>query len=80
MSEIEARVKAIIVEKFGVQESQVTSEANFTNDLGADSLDRVELVMEIEDEFGITIPEELAEKIATVGDAVKFVEEKVAEK
>ncbi len=80
MSEIEARVKAIIVEKFGVQESQVTSEANFTNDLGADSLDRVELVMEIEDEFGITIPEELAEKITTVGDAVKFVEEKVAEK
>ena len=80
MSEIEARVKAIIVEKFGVQESQVTSEANFTNDLGADSLDRVELIMEIEDEFGISIPEDLAEKISTVGDAVKFVEEKVAEK
>ena len=80
MSEIEARAKAIIVEKFGVAESEVTSEANFTNDLSADSLDRVELIMEIEDEFGISIPEELAEKIATVGDAVKFVEEKVAEK
>ena len=80
MSEIESRVKAIIVEKFGVQESQVTSEANFTNDLGADSLDRVELIMEIEDEFGISISEDQAEKIATVGDAVKYVEEKVAEK
>ena len=80
MSEIESRVKAIIVEKFGVSESEVTAEANFTNDLSADSLDRVELIMEIEDEFGIAIPEEEAEKIATVGDAVKFVEEKVAEK
>ena len=80
MSEIESRVKAIIVEKFGVSESEVTSEANFTNDLSADSLDRVELIMEIEDEFGISIPEDQAEKIATVGDAVKFVEEKVAEK
>ena len=80
MSEIESRVKAIIVEKFGVSESEVTPEANFTNDLSADSLDRVELIMEIEDEFGIAIPEEEAEKIATVGDAVKFVEEKVAEK
>ena len=80
MSEIEARVKEIIVEKFGVSESEVTSEANFTNDLSADSLDRVELIMEIEDECGISIPEEQAEKIATVGDAVKYVEEKVAEK
>ena len=80
MSEIEARVKAIIVEKFGVSESEVTSEANFTNDLSADSLDRVELIMEIEDEFGISIPEDQAEKIATVGDAVKFVEEMVAGK
>ena len=80
MSEIESRVKSIIVEKFGVSESEVTAEANFTNDLSADSLDRVELIMEIEDEFGIAIPEEEAEKIATVGDAVKFVEEKVAEK
>lgn len=80
MSEIESRVKQIIIEKFGVSESVVTSEANFTNDLSADSLDRVELIMEIEDEFGISIPEDLAEKIATVGDAVKYVEEKVAEK
>ena len=80
MSEIESRVKAIIIEKFGVSESEVTSEANFTNDLSADSLDRVELIMEIEDEFGISIPEDAAEKIATVGDAVKFVEEMVAEK
>jgi acyl carrier protein len=80
MSEIEARVKQIIVEKFGVMESQVTSEASFTNDLSADSLDRVELIMEIEDEFGISIPEDQAENIATVGDAVKFVEKAVAEK
>ena len=80
MSEIEARVKQIIVEKFGVMESQVTSEASFTNDLSADSLDRVELIMEIEDEFGISIPEDQAENIATVGDAVKYVEKMVAEK
>ena len=80
MSEIESRVKAIIIEKFGVSESEVTSDANFTNDLSADSLDRVELIMEIEDEFGISISEDQAEKIATVGDAVKYVEEKVAEK
>ena len=80
MSEIESRVKAIIVEKFGVSEADVTPEANFTNDLGADSLDRVELIMEIEDEFGISVPEELAEKIATVGDAVKFLEENLGEK
>ena len=77
MSEIEARVKQIIVEKFGVMESQVTSEASFTNDLSADSLDRVELIMEIEDEFGISIPEDQAENIATVGDAIKYIEDKV---
>ena len=80
MSEIESRVKQIIIEKLGVSESLVTLDANFTNDLSADSLDRVELIMEIEDEFGISIPEDLAEKIATVGDAVKYVEEKAAEK
>ena len=80
MSEIESRVKSIIVEKFGVGESEVTSEASFTNDLGADSLDTVELIMEIEDEFGISIPDDLAEKISTVGDAIKFVEEEVAKK
>ena len=80
MSEIESRVKSIIVEKFGVEESMVTSEASFTNDLGADSLDTVELIMEIEDEFGISIPDDLAEKISTVGDAVRFVEQEVANK
>ena len=58
----------------------VTNEASFTNDLGADSLDTVELIMEIEDEFGISIPDDLAEKISTVGDAIKFVEEAVANK
>ena len=80
MSEIESRVKSIIVEKFGVAESEVTTEASFTNDLGADSLDTVELIMEIEDEFGISIPDDLAEKISTVGDAIRFVEEEVAKK
>ncbi len=80
MSEIESRVKSIIVEKFGVAESMVTNEASFTNDLGADSLDTVELIMEIEDEFGISIPDDLAEKISTVGDAIKFVEQEVANK
>ena len=79
MSEIESRVKAIIIEKFGVSEAMVTSDANFTNDLSADSLDRVELIMEIEDEFGISIPEDAAEKIATVGDAIKFVKELAGE-
>ena len=80
MSEIESRVKSIIVEKFGVEESMETNEARFTNDLGADSLDTVELIMEIEDEFGISIPDDLAEKISTVGDAIKFVEQEVANK
>ena len=80
MSEIAARVKAIIVDKLGVEESEVTNEASFTNDLGADSLDTVELIMEIEDEFGISIPDDLAEKISTVGDAIRFVEEEVAKK
>ena len=80
MSEIESRVKSIIVEKFGVEESMVTNEASFTNDLGAVSLDTVELIMEIEDEFGISIPDDLAEKISTVGDAIKFVEQEVANK
>lgn len=75
MSEIAARVKAIIVDKLGVEESEVTNEASFTNDLGADSLDTVELIMEFEKEFGISIPDDQAEKIGTVGDAISYIEE-----
>lgn len=74
MSEIQAKVNAIIVEKLGVDESEVVSSASFTNDLGADSLDTVELIMEFEKEFGVTIPEDQAEKISTVGDAIKYIE------
>ena len=70
MSEIASKVKAIIVDKLGVEESEVKNEASFTNDLGADSLDTVELIMEFEKEFGISIPDDQAEKIATVGDAL----------
>ena len=75
MSEIASRVKAIIVDKLGVEESEVTNEASFTNDLGADSLDTVELIMEFEKEFGISIPDDQAEKSGTVGDAVSYIEE-----
>jgi acyl carrier protein len=75
MSSIEERVKAIIVNKLGVEPEKVTREATFTNDLGADSLDTVELIMEFEKEFGILIPDEVAEKIQTVGDAIKYIEE-----
>mgnify|MGYP000171117691 FL=1 len=74
MSEIASRVKAIIVDKLGVEESEVTNEASFTNDLGADSLDTVELIMEFEKEFGITIPDDQAEGIKTVGDAIAYIE------
>ncbi len=74
MSEIASKVKAIIVEKLGVEENEVTLEASFTNDLGADSLDTVELIMEFEKEFGLSIPDEEAEKITTVGDAVAYIE------
>ena len=75
MSETASRVKAIIVDKLGVEESEVTNEASFTNDLGADSLDTVELIMEFEKEFNISIPDDQAEKISTVGDAVSYVEQ-----
>ena len=75
MSEIESKVKAIIVDKIGVDEAEVKPEASFTNDLGADSLDTVELIMDFEKEFGISIPDDQAEKIATVGDAVSYIEE-----
>ena len=74
MSDIQNRVKAIIVDKLGVDESEVKPEATFTNDLGADSLDTVELIMELEKEFNITIPDDQAEKIQTVGDAISYVE------
>ena len=74
MSEIASRVKAIIVDNLGVEESEVTNEASFTNDLGADSLDTVELIMEFEKEFNVTIPDDQAEKITTVGDAVAYIE------
>ncbi|MBP5196166.1 MAG: acyl carrier protein [Bacteroidaceae bacterium] len=75
MSEIEAKVKAIIVEKLGVDEANVVPEASFTNDLGADSLDTVELILEFEKAFEITIPDDKAEKISTVGDAIKYIED-----
>lgn len=76
MSDVAARVKAIIVDKLGVEETEVTPEASFTNDLGADSLDTVELIMEFEKEFGLSIPDDQAEKITTVGDAISFIEAK----
>ena len=75
MSEIESKVKAIIVDKLGVDEAEVKAEASFTNDLGADSLDTVELIMQFEKEFGISIPDDKAEKIGTVGDAIAYIEE-----
>ena len=75
MSEIESRVKAIIVDKLGVDEAEVKPEASFTNDLGADSLDTVELIMEFEKAVGISIPDDQAEKISTVADAIKYIEE-----
>jgi acyl carrier protein len=75
MSEIKAKVIAIIVDKLNVEESEVTNEASFTNDLGADSLDTVELIMEFEKQFNISIPDDKAEGIQTVGDAIAYIEE-----
>ncbi len=75
MSDIASRVKAIIVDKLGVDENEVTPEASFTNDLGADSLDTVELIMEFEKEFNIGIPDDQAETISTVGEATKYIED-----
>jgi acyl carrier protein len=75
MSDIASRVKKIIVDKLGVDEAEVTTEASFTNDLGADSLDTVELIMEFEKEFNISIPDEQAETITTVGQAITYLEE-----
>ncbi|MCD6566315.1 MAG: acyl carrier protein [Bacteroidetes bacterium] len=77
MSDIASRVKAIIVDKLGVDENEVTPEASFTNDLGADSLDTVELIMEFEKEFNIGIPDDQAENISTVGEAIKHLEESI---
>jgi acyl carrier protein len=77
MSDIATRVKSIIVDKLGVDENEVTPEASFTNDLGADSLDTVELIMEFEKEFNIAIPDDQAEKIGTVGEAIAFIESNV---
>lgn len=77
MSDIAARVKSIIVDKLGVDENEVTPEASFTNDLGADSLDTVELIMEFEKEFNIAIPDDQAEKIGTVGQAITYIESNV---
>lgn len=75
MSDIKSKVVTIIVDKLGVEQSEVTNEASFTNDLGADSLDTVELIMEFEKEFNIAIPDDQAEKIQTVGDAVTYIQE-----
>ena len=75
MSSIAEKVTEIIVDKLGVEASEVTPEASFANDLGADSLDTVELIMEFEKEFNLSIPDEAAEKIVTVGDSIKYIEE-----
>lgn len=78
MEDITSKVKTIIVDKLGVDEADVQEAASFTNDLGADSLDTVELIMEFEKAFNITIPDDAAEKIATVGDAIAFISENIA--
>lgn len=77
MSEIAQKVTSIIIDKLGVEESEVTAEASFTNDLGADSLDTVELIMEFEKEFNISIPDDQAENIGTVGQAISYLEANV---
>ena len=74
---IEDKIKAIVAEQLGVSEDEVTPEASFTDDLGADSLDIVELVMAIEEEFGLEIPDDDAEKIQSIGDAISYVEERI---
>ena len=75
MSDVKSKVISIIVDKLGVDEAEVAAESSFTNDLGADSLDTVELIMEFEKEFNIAIPDEQAENIQTVGEAIKYIEE-----
>ena len=80
MSGIAEKVKTVIAEQLGVKPEEVTEQAKFVDDLGADSLDTVELVMALEEEFGVEIPDEDAEKITTVGEAIKYIEEKLASK
>ena len=80
MSAITEKVKTVIAEQLGVKSEEVTDQAKFVDDLGADSLDTVELVMALEEEYGIEIPDEDAEKLTTVGDAIKYIEEKLASK
>ena len=75
MADVAEKVKSIIVDKLGVDAGEITNEASFTNDLGADSLDTVELIMEFEKEFDIQIPDDKAEAISTVGDAIKFIQD-----
>ncbi|MFL2996181.1 MAG: acyl carrier protein [Cytophagales bacterium] len=77
MENLENKIKEIIVDKLGIEESEITDSASFTNDLGADSLDTVELIMEFEKEFNVSIPDEEAEKIQTVGDAVTYLKDNV---
>lgn len=77
MSDIQSKITSIIVEKLGVEASAVQPEADFSNDLGADSLDKVEFIMDVEKEFGITIPDEEAEKLQTVGDALAYLEKSI---
>jgi len=76
-TDIEGKVKAIIADKLGVDEKEITPQASFTNDLGADSLDTVELIMEFEKEFNIAIPDEQAEKISTVGEAIEYIKKNI---
>ncbi len=80
MSALQDKVRSIIAEQLGVKPEEVTPSASFIDDLGADSLDTVELVMALEEEFGIEIPDEEAEKMVSVGDAIKYIEEKAAQK
>ncbi len=79
-SNVQEKVRAIIAEQLGVKPEQVTPQASFIDDLGADSLDTVELVMALEEEFGVEIPDEEAEKLVTVGDAIKYTEDKAGQK
>lgn len=80
MSSIAEKVKSVIAEQLGVKPEEVTDDAKFVDDLGADSLDTVELVMALEEEYGVEIPDEDAEKLTTVGEAIKYIEDKIASK